>query len=179
MTTQWLDGYTRVPGVRDYGPPRRPDLPDFFLRHTPEANGWTAANTSHYIATQMSGKPRNCRVHFWISVGITNNLAYKAAEWGSKERVSDEPISSIEDFWKQLQPMDGVAWGLASARNKFRKRIKIKINGRKVICETNHAGLVIQTEVQGWAADMKHITDHELQAELPHWVRQCQARGIT
>ena len=177
--TAWLDGFDRIDGVRDYGGYRRGDLSLFLLRHTWEGIGANAQWHIDYVRKRM----RNARPHFVAANPHTTALAYQKAYGGSKARVSDSEVKEGYEYLGQAQPTDGPSWSLRGIyqRNALgqKKPRYVIVDGKSVAVESNHAN-VWQTEFVSWAADMRNLTDEELEWERDKvWLPQCRAGGIT
>ena len=174
MTSKaWLEGFTRIPGVQDYGDIRRPDLPLALLRHTWEGIYHTALAHIRYTAQHMTHE----RPHFVVANPHTTALAYEKAYAGSKKRMSDAEIRDGYELLGQAQPLDGPSFSL---RGAYVERVPatFRAGGKVVRVETNHAN-VWQTEFVGWAADTNNLTDDELNWEARKlWLRLCLAGDI-
>ena len=177
--TDWFDGFDRIDGVRDYGEYRRGDLPLFLLRHTWEGIGATAQWHKDYVRKRM----RNARPHFVVANPHTTALAYQKSYGGSKARVSDSEIKEGYEYLGQAQPTDGPSWSLRGIYYRTmlgkKKPRYVIIDGQSVRVESNHAN-VWQTEFVSYAADMRNLTDEELEWERDKvWLPQVRAGGLT
>ena len=178
MTDGWLDGWDRVPDEQNYGSYRRPDLPLALLRHTWEGIGRTPQWHIDYVRKKM----RLARPHFVAACPITTSLTYKKSYGGSKSRVSNIASREGYELLAQAQPTTGPSWSLRGiyewVAGKKKPRTCI-VDGRWVNVESNHAN-VWQTEFVSWAADMRNLTDAELEWERDNlWMPQVLAGGIT
>lgn len=174
MATQWLEGFDRIPGTRNYGAYRRGDINLALLRHTWEGIGRTAQWHKDYVQKRM----RNSRPHFVVANKHTTALAYKKSYGGSRVRVSDIETLPGFEYFGQAEPLDEVSWSLPGMYEPGTRTPRYcVVNGERVRVESNNAH-IWQTEFVGYAADTPNLSDEELEWERDYWLTLCRAGGL-